>query len=354
MEATTSNSIQKNIEEMLPYRPSFVNRFMDWVKRLPIPYSLTYLVLFILHTLLNHIFGWLDGSTPAFTFNLLVPIFPLWLWGPLLIMTYLDATALDALSKFSLLLDISPESMQRLKYEFSTMPARGAIINSFILIVIYSIYTYLAYPVYVALGFGFWFGIVHTIIDGLIVFPIGGLLIYHSIRQLRLVHHTVKLVKQFDLFRLDPVYAFSVLTSRTGIAWICLATLTLLMSPLQVTYSIEIGPIVGAVLSLVAFALPLWIVHQRLVQEKNNLLAQLGQRVKSTLARLHHAVDENDLDDVPQLNSVLEGLNNERNILEKIRTWPWKTETLTGFLSVIVLPIVLFLIQIAIQKWLNL
>ncbi len=269
MEMTTSNSIPKNDEETLPYPPSFVNRFMDWIQRLPIPYWLTYLVLFILHTLLDHIFGWLDGSMPAFTFNLLVPIFPLWLWGPLLIMTYLDATALDALSKFSPLLDISPESMQRLKYEFSTMPARGVIINSCILIGIYIIYTYLAYPVYVALGWGF-LGIVHTIVDGLIVFPIGGLLIYQSIRQLRLVHHTVKLVKQFDLFRLDPVYAFSVLTSRTGIAWILLATLTLLMSPRQATYSIEIGPIVGAVLSLAAFALPLWIIHQRLGQEKTN------------------------------------------------------------------------------------
>ena len=60
------------------------------------------------------------------------------------------------------------------------------------------------------------------------------------------------------------------------------------------------------------------------------------------------------LDDVAHINSVLEGLNTERNILEKIGTWPWRTETLTGFLSVIVLPIVLFLIQLAIQKWLNL
>ncbi len=107
-------------------------------------------------------------------------------------------------------------------------------------------------------------------------------------------------------------------------------------------------------MSLAAFVLPLWIVHRRLVQEKNKLLTEHGQRVKSTLARLHHSVDENSLDDVAHINSVLEGLNTERNILEKIGTWPWRTETLTGFLSVIVLPIVLFLIQLAIQKWLNL
>ena len=351
MEMTTSNSIQKNVEEVLPYPPSFVDRFMNWVKRLPMPYWLTYLVLFLLHTFINHVFGWVDRSIPAFTFKPLVPMFPLWLWGPLAIMTYLDAIALDALSKFSPLLDISPESMRRLEYEFTTMPARGVLISSWTWAGIYLIFTALAYPIYVALGFRT-LGIIHTILDGLIVFSIGSTILYHSIRQLRLVQQTVKLVRQFDLFRLDPVYAFSVLTARTSIAWVFLAALTLLMSPIQAS-SLEIGPIIGIVMALAAFALPLWIVHQRLVAEKRKLLAEHDQRVASTLARLNHSVDENDLSGVRELNSVLKGLNTEGNILEKIRTWPWRTETLTGFLSAIVLPMLLFLLQIAIQHWLN-
>ena len=82
-------------------------------------------------------------------------------------------------------------------------------------------------------------------------------------------------------------------------------------------------------------------------------MAEHGQRIKLTLDRLHNCVDENKLDDVVQLNSVMNSLNTEGNLLEKLRTWPWSTETLTGFLSAIVLPIILFLIQIAIQKWLN-
>ncbi len=351
MEMTTSNSIQKNVEDVLPYPPSYVDRFMNWVKRLPLPYWLTYLVLFLLHTLINHVFGWVDRSIPAFTFKPLVPIFPLWLWGPLAIMTYLDAIALDALSKFSPLLDISPESMRRLEYEFTTMPARGVLISSGIWAGFYIIFTVLAYPVYVALGFRT-LGIIHTILDGLIVFSVGSTILYHSIRQLRLVQQTVNLVKQFDLFQLDPVYAFSVLTARTGIAWVFLAVLTLLMTPVQAS-SLEIAPGIGIVLALAAFALPLWIVHQRLLVAKHSLLAEHNQRVSSTLTRLNHSVDENDLSGVRELNSVLEGLNMEGSILEKIRTWPWRTETLTGFLSAIVLPILLFLMQIAIQRWLN-
>ena len=353
MEATTASSIQKN--EMLPFPPSFIDRLTDWVQQLPIPYWLTYLVFFILHSFINHIFGWVDGSAPAFKFDPIIPMFPLWLWGPLAIITYLDATALEALSRFSPLLDASPEAMRQLKYEFTTMPARGVLINSCIWAGFYGIFTLLAYPTYVALGFRT-LGIIHTILDGLIVFSIGSAIFYHSIRQLRLVQQTVKLVKHFDLFRLEPVYAFSILTSRTGIAWVFLSVLTLLMSPFQVSSVrwLEIGPAVSVVLALSAFALPLWVVHRRLAQEKSKLLEEHGQRVKLTLERLHHSVDENDLEDGTRLNSVLEGLNTEGNMLEKIRTWPWKTETLAGFLSAIGLPIGLLLLQLALQKWLNL
>lgn len=34
-------------------------------------------------------------------------------------------------------------------------------------------------------------------------------------------------------------------------------------------------------------------------------------------------------------------------------TWPWRSGKLTGFLSALVLPILLFVIQLGIQKWLS-
>lgn len=351
---TTSDSSQKNVEETLPYPPSYINRFMGFIQQLPVPFWLTYLVLFILHGFINHVFDWVNGWLPAFTFSSAYLIFPLWLWASLALMTYLDATALKAMSNFGPLLDLPPEAMQRLKYEFTTMPARGVIISGFIWTVIYAIFTYLLYPTYVAQGYGT-LRIIHTILDGWVAFLIGYVIIYHTIRQLRLVHRTVKLVKQFDLFRLGPVYAFSVLTSRTGVAWVLLYALTLLIAPIDYSDPVILvaGLSLAAVMALAAFVLPLLVVHQRLVAEKRRLLAEHDQRVKSTLARLHHLVDERELSEADQLNSVLEGLSIESRILEKIRTWPWNTETLTGFLSAIILPIILFLVQIAIQKWLN-
>jgi hypothetical protein len=72
-----------------------------------------------------------------------------------------------------------------------------------------------------------------------------------------------------------------------------------------------------------------------------------------TLEHLHRYVDENKIEEAEQFSNTLIGLKTEREILTGISTWPWSTDTLTGFLSAIVLPIVLLLVQIAIQKWLG-
>lgn len=204
-----------------------------------------------------------------------------------------------------------------------------------------------------AKGFGT-HGIIYAILDGWVTFLIGSIIFYHTIRQLRLVHRTVKLVKQFDLFRLDPVYAFSVLTSRTGVAWFLLISLTFLMQ------QIDYDPVVylpflsaGVVLALAAFALPLWVVHQRLVAEKRKLLAEHDQRVKSTLVQLYRSVDENKLGDVAQFNSTITTLNTARSVLEKIPTWPWRAGLFASFLSVVLLPTAIFVFQLVIGHWLG-
>jgi hypothetical protein len=121
---------------------------------------------------------------------------------------------------------------------------------------------------------------------------------------------------------------------------------------------LAIGPaltvlVLQAVLAIAAFVLPLWHVHQQLVAEKRRLLADLNQRVESTLARLHRALDEDNLGEVAQINSALAGLAAERDVLAKIPTWPWRAGTLTGFISALLLPVAIFLIQLAIKTWLG-
>ncbi len=162
---------------------------------------------------------------------------------------------------------------------------------------------------------------------------------------------TVKLVKHFNLFRLEPVYTFSVVTSQTGIIWAFLLSFTLLTVPLQ----FALGPtlailIVQIILVTAAFVLPLQMVNQRLVAEKRRLLAEHNERVRSALARLHSQLDDDKLSGIAELNHALTGLAAEGGILEKIPTWPWRAGLFTGFISIVVLPIAIFLIQLALGR----
>jgi hypothetical protein len=326
---------------------------MEFVQRQPLPYWLTYLLLFILESVVLHILSWLDGWLPAFQFNALVLAFPIWLWGPLAIVAYLDSLSLRALSEFEPLLDIPIQRKRRLEYEFTTMPGRNVVLSAVAWSGVYLFFWFVGFAPGVAdygagpIAMGVWF------VAGFVSFSIGSVIYYHSVRQLRLVSRTVGMVSQFNLFRLDPVYSFSVLTSRTGICWVALITLTLLSAPLEVGRGPELALLITQIaLAMGAFLLPLRVVNRRLVSQKRRLLAELDQRTESTLARLHRQIDENALQEIPRLNDALKGLTTEREILARIPTWPWRPGLFAGFLSVVVFPIVLFLIQFGLGEWL--
>ena len=96
---------------------------------------------------------------------------------------------------------------------------------------------------------------------------------------------------------------------------------------------------------MAAFVLPLWIVHHRLELEKRSLLAGINGRMKTTLLDQHQAMDLKDYEKLGQLNGVMASLKGEQELLLKIPTWPWRSGSLTGFLSAIALPIIIFLLQ---------
>lgn len=355
IEITTDPQMaQQEVRAAVSYAPSFIDRFTGFVRRQPLPYWLTYLLLFFIESAVLHVLSWVDGWLPTYSVAPILFLFPLWLWGSLAIVTHLDSLSLRTISEFDPLLKVSTETMRRLRYEFTTMPARSVLLSALAWSVAYVLSWFTGFaPAVAVYGLGplaTWL----SFVAGFVSFSVGSVIYYHSVRQLRLVSRTVQMVSQFDLFQLDPAYSFSVLTSRTGISWVVLLTLSLLMLPLELGGMTELSYLVLQIaLALGAFLLPLRFVNRRLVLEKRGQLAELDQRTKATLARLHQQIDENDLQEVPRLNDVLKGLTTEREILAKIPTWPWRPGLFAGFLSVIVVPILLFLLQFGLSQWLG-
>jgi len=345
---------QKLTNESVSYPPSFIDKFMQTIQRLPMPYWLTYGLLIVLESLISHILAWVDGWLTVFTFNSLLLLFPLWQWGTFLAITYLNKTAEATISSFRPLLDVDDDKIEKLKSEFTNMPTRGVVLSGVMWILFYLLLTYISYDTfYVGYGLGR-ASQVFTFLIGLIGYSTGSVIYFHSIRQLWLVNRTVKMVKRFNLFHLQPVYSFSRLTSRTGISWIFLLGLTLLTFPLSIAGWMSLI-LLGfqIVLALAAFVLPLRFVNRYLVAEKRKLLGDNRRRMEAILGRLHQRLAEGDISEMEMLNFAIVSLTTERDILAKISTFPWNTSTLTSFLSATVLPVVLILVQIAIQKWLG-
>lgn len=333
------------------YPPSYIDKFMRFIQRLPAPYWLIYLLFFLLQVLINHVISWAEGWVSLFTFDRILFLYPVWQWIPLIIMTFLNITSLAAIQSFRPLLEIDDEALARLKAEFTIMPPRGVILTSLFWFVFALTLTILYERLYRVYGFGpitEWL----MIIEGLICFATGGVMYFHSLRQLVLIHRTVKTVKRFNLFALDPVYAFSRLTARTGISWIVMLVLNFLFFPFALAPSISLmyGVII-LIFALAAFVLPLRVVNQELVLEKRAKLAEHNRRVEHILARMHQQLDTGEITDLEQYEKGLASLTAERKILDEIPTWPWRIATLTGFLSAAILPIILMLIQFAIERW---
>jgi hypothetical protein len=319
---------------------------MDWVRRRPFPYPATYLILFLLEFLILQGVAWADGDLPFNRINPFALLFPLWLWGPLAMMTYLDDVAQAALLDYQPLLGKHQGEVPRLRYELTNLPARGVWISSLIWM---GAYLALATTSYLGIMRQFHFGgLTYNFgwLSGLVSYAIGSAVYYHTFRQLRWVSRILEMPGRVNLFQLEPLYAFARLTAQTGVCWLLLAGVTLWLSPVGFNNVIVVAQYASQVLlGLGALILPVWNVHQQLVVEKRRLLAGVNQRVAKAIEGLHQALDRDDLGRVKEYDTALGGLASERAVITAIPTWPWRPDTLRGVFAALVLPVFIWLVQ---------
>ncbi|MGA7730246.1 MAG: hypothetical protein WCD37_03125, partial [Chloroflexia bacterium] len=214
-----SPTIESRLDTFRPYAPSIVDGLTDWVRRLPIPSWLFYVAVAVVSLLLIASFKWLDGSYPVsiVTWQLILSAatFPY----ALAMLHYLDNSAKEALDDFRPAMQIDEAQFRKLEYQFTTLPARPALIAAGIG-ALYGV----TFPLYASpeeierMGF---FTSLPTAIFGVFELALGyasaGLLLYHSVRQLRMVSRTYTTHARIDLFNLAPVHALSRLAARTAI-----------------------------------------------------------------------------------------------------------------------------------------
>jgi ABC-type transport system involved in cytochrome bd biosynthesis fused ATPase/permease subunit len=175
---------------------------------------------------------------------------------------------------------------------------------------------------------------------------------YHHTRQLEMVSTLHQEAPSIGIFDTIPIFAFSRLSF-----WAAVLTVFMILPSIFIYQTAEenilfaLPSIVGIGLAMLVFFLPLYSLNKRLVNEKSAKLGQVRQRIRDSIHELNQGVDRGDLTYIEAQNSQLAALVLEQEYIEKLRTWPWPRGTFTRLLGLIALPVLLFILQLLIQRF---
>lgn len=340
-----------------PYGASWIHPLSDAIDRLPGPRSVAYAGIALLGIFLQHAQLWSTGRVevgtidPVNTYWGIVIAAALWLPG------HLERSARSSFERFRPALVASAEEVDRLGYELTIIPRRISAAAT-VLAAIAAVTSFIADPegtstaglppVMLALAF-----LIQTLVGAVFI-----QIFYRLLRQVRLVREILERHVQVDVFQPGPLHAIAALTARPGAVLTLAIATTLVVVPVTtdpIAFLVGWGPVllVPPMLATVAFVAPLTGAHDRLEAQKERLQDATEQRIRGLLNDLDGDVDSRDLGRVDAYSKALSALLVEREVLAKLPTWPWSVSTLRAFLSSILLPMTLFLLQQAASRFLE-
>lgn len=336
-----------------PYRPSWVSVLNGWIERLPGPAWVAYLALMVLGVGFTLLQG-LDQLEGATTFILGGAVYYGALpFGVLLVIRNLDRTATHALRTLRPILGMDDVESKAIAYQLTVIPARPAVILTVVAILLAPL-SYVADPVGSGIAGLTTSQLIARFAWESMVTALFIVLIYHTIRQLRLVNRIHERIVRIDLFDQAPLYAFSKVTSQTAMGLIVLLVPGVVLIPPEAGVAfiaVSIAWYSAAVLiAAAAFVLPLRGIHDRIASEKRDLQAEIGRRLTRTLDEVHAAMDAGDGAAIETRNRALSALIAERDLVSKVPIWPWSTGALTGFVSAVFLPIGLWVVTRVLER----
>jgi hypothetical protein len=324
------------------FRPSWIDLLVDWITNLPGPSWLAFIVLFVLLGLLAHLGFWATGRQTPGSFSINIFLNQLWIVTVLFAYNYLDRDAKRALDDFRPLMNLSDEDFSKSVQLFTNLPARPVALLTVIGIPI-ALYLDPAFSRAEEFGAN---ALSPFLIIGPISMSLALIFTYRIVRQLRLISQFYALASAIDLYDLGPVYSLSAHTAKAGLALLLAVYLNILAAP-EVLEFASLTAVVGllTLLALAAFLLPLRGINRRLVQVKRKLLQSTQLRIKEAFTEIEESYAASELGEISTLNSVVMAFQNQKTYIEEIPTWPWEASTLRGFISLLLLPIFIWVVQ---------
>jgi len=332
-----------------PYRPSALTRLFVAIEGLPFGGWWLYPVLYLALGAYQQVAVWLTGSGPVGTLTL-EPVAAL-AFGPVLLAAthYLAGAAARAMDIFRPASGMSEGDFTARRYELVTVPAGEVWLPAAIgaLVGIGSILT--ASPEGLA-PYGSTVRTALIVLGPVAVFGYGmaAVFLYQSLRQLRGIARLLGEASTISLFDTTPLYAFSRLTAGVGLTVILGVYYAFAANnAYQFGNTLALFALISAmVLGVLCFLVPLLGIHGRLDDEKDELVRGVNRRFEAARAELYGRVDGSNLAGAKEVADALDGLETIRGRIERLPTWPWPPALLRGFITAIVLPIVVYVLTL--------
>jgi len=291
--APTESASATGPVSLLPYRPGPISRLFAWMDAVPMRPWLVLGVLTVLLLIWAHATLWWRGVIPVGTLDVAAIVLVFYIPYPLVggivgrriartaVMTFWPATGWPVSERDSWIA------------RFQNVPMRDELVAGLVGLVV-GVGAMLAVPTAVI-------GPDRTRLDvDLALAPmfvcgyvLSALAVAYAVHWVRLVTEIHRRATAIDPFDRAPIYAFSRLTVFVGLAILAGTYYTFTVNAPFITGNLPAQTFlpITTTLSVVAFVLPLWGIHGRLVRRKDELLGDVAGQMRTAGAELKARVE---------------------------------------------------------------
>ena len=191
------------------------------------------------------------------------------------------------------------------------------------------------------------------IIGGYIMISLSVVTVVNWLRLVAAIHEAATAIDPFDR---GPVYAFSRLTVFVGLLIVAGTYYTWTVNAAFVAGNVPAQSLLPftSVLGAAAFVVPLWGIHGRLVRRKDELMRDVDRRIRAAGTELYGRVDARAFEESKSIHDSIAALVMIRDRIRELPTWPWPPQLLRGFISALLLPVIVYLLSRAVAGFVSL
>jgi len=114
-----------------------------------------------------------------------------------------------------------------------------------------------------------------------------------------------------------------------------------------------INPIFILLIEVFIFTQPILWTREKIIFSKNALLSEIGRKLQAVFTDQDKSAEEKDFKRVVELRDYANALISRKEYIQKISVWPWEGRVFREFLTSLLIPLILLILQFLIARWLG-